>query len=71
MSLVFTKKEEFCKLVLERVEVSGSYMDAILEVCELWKIEPDACGNLLSNPLKEKVRAEATEKKFFPTVKKL
>ena len=73
MSLVFTKKEEFCILVMERVEASddGSYMEAILEVCELWDIEPDACGGMLTQPIKEKVKAEAIDKKFFPKVKTL
>ena len=40
-------------------------MSAILKVCELNGIEPEGAKRLLSNPLKEKLEAEAESLKMI------
>ena len=40
-------------------------MSAILKVCELNNVEPEGAKRLLSNPLKEKLTAEAEKLKLI------
>ena len=40
-------------------------MSAILKVCELNNVEPEGANRLLSNPLKEKLTAEAEKLKLI------
>ena len=44
-------------------------MSAILKICEDNKIEPEGAKRLLSNPLKEKLEAEAESLKLINRVK--
>ena len=59
-------KKEFTEQV-ERLCMSGKadIMSAILKVCELNSIEPEGAKRLLSNPLKEKLEAEAESLKMI------
>ena len=50
----FTEQVE--KLIMRGTEV----MDACVKVCEMNNIEPESAKRLLSQPLKEKLEAEAT-----------
>lgn len=50
----FTEQVE--KLIMRGTEV----MDACIKVCEMNNIEPESAKRLLSQPLKEKLEAEAT-----------
>ena len=51
--------EEIEKLVKESRDLS--YIDAIVLFCENNSIEVDSVSKLISKPLKEKIRCEATE----------
>ena len=44
-------------------------MSAILKVCELNNVEPEGAKRLLSNPLKEKLTAEAEKLKLINSEK--
>ena len=55
-------RKEFSEQV-ERLIVRGrgaDIMSAIVKVCELNNVEPESAKRLLSQPLKEKLEAEAT-----------
>lgn len=56
-------KKDFTEQV-ERLAARGrgtDIMSAIIKVCELNKLEPESAKRLLSNPLKEKLEAEASK----------
>lgn len=58
--LPFQRKDEFNRTVMRLVvENKLSYIDSILEVCEIFEIEPDAVGGMISEPIKSKVEEEA------------
>jgi len=60
----FTEKVE--RLIVDkRTDVMG----AILKICEDNNIEPEGAKRLLSNPLKEKLEAEAESLKLINRVK--
>lgn len=63
-------KKEFTEKV-ERliVDKRTDVMSAILKICEDNKIEPEGAKRLLSNPLKEKLEAEAESLKLINRVK--
>ena len=51
------------------VKTSGTtYMDAILDYCEKNQMEPDTIAPLISQPLREKLEADARELNFLPKV---
>ena len=55
-------RKEFSEQV-ERLIVRGrgaDIMSAIVKVCELNNVEPESAKRLISQPLKEKLEAEAT-----------
>ncbi len=60
--MMITRKE-FSEQV-ERLIASGKgntdVMSAIIKICEVNKVEPESAKRLISNPLKEKLEAEAT-----------
>ena len=54
--------EEIEKLVLA---YNFNYIDAIVHYCDENKIEVDSVSKLISKPLKEKIKAQATELNFL------
>ena len=62
----FISKDKFAedieKMVLDR---SLSYIDAIVEYCSENDIELDGVNKLVSKPLKEKLKYEATQLNFL------
>lgn len=58
-------KQQFAEKV-ERIVKSGtSYFDAIQTVCDKHEIEYEAAGNYISGPLREKINAEAIDRKML------
>ena len=56
-------RKEFTEQVeklLSKPKAASDVMSAIIRVCELNNIEPESAKRLLSQPLKEKLEAEAT-----------
>ena len=62
----FISKDKFAEEI-ESIVLNGqhSYIEAIVEYCEQNEIELDTVGKLVSRPLKEKIRYEATELNFL------
>lgn len=54
--------QEIEKLVIEE---GVSYIDAIIAFCEINKIDIESVPKLISKPLKEKIKYEATELNFL------
>lgn len=48
-----------------------SYIDAVLEACEEFKVEPDAVSNILSAPIKENLEVEGQQLNILPKKNKL
>ena len=62
----FISKDKFAEDIEALVQVRRcSYIDAIVVYCELNEIELDTVNKLVSRPLKEKIRYEATELNFL------
>jgi hypothetical protein len=63
-------KKEFTEQV-ERILSTGKadVMSAILKICEINNLEPEGAKRLLSNPLKEKLEAEAKSLKMIDRTK--
>ena len=62
----FISKDKFAEDIEALVQARRcSYIDAIVEYCELHEIELDTVNKLVSRPLKEKIRYEATELNFL------
>ena len=59
-------KKEFTEQV-EKLLIGGKtdVMGAIIKVCENNKVEPESAKRLISQPLKEKLEAEATNLKMI------
>tara|TARA_B100001778_G_C18080907_1_gene402924 strand:+ start:197 stop:427 length:231 start_codon:yes stop_codon:yes gene_type:complete len=52
-------KKEFTEQVEVLLSKGATVMDAIIKVCEVNKIEPESTKRLLSDPLKQRLEAEA------------
>ena len=52
-------KKEFTEQVEVLLSKGAMVRDAIIKVCEVNKIEPESTKRLLSDPLKERLEAEA------------
>jgi hypothetical protein len=50
---------------LVQVNVEMNYIDAIVHFCEKNNIDLDSVPKLISKPLKEKIKCEATELNFL------
>jgi hypothetical protein len=57
----FSKKVE--KYVQER---GGSYIDAVLSLCEEYEIEPPIVARALSKPVVEKIKMEGQDLNLLP-----
>ena len=62
-------KKEFTEQV-EKLLIGGKtdVMGAIIKVCDDNKVEPESAKRLISQPLKEKLEADARELNFLPRV---
>lgn len=49
-------------IVIDDPEVS--YIEAILEVCEVYSIEPEAASKLITKPIKDRVEIEARKRNY-------
>ena len=62
----FLSKDKFAEDIESLVlETKMSYIDAIVQYCEDNNIEVDSVNKLVSKPLKEKIRWEATELNYL------
>jgi len=62
----FLTKEKFAEHIEIMVRDNDiSYIDAIVEYCEKNSIEIETVGKLISKPLKDKIKFEATELNFL------
>ena len=62
----FVSRKKFTELIEEFARETGlSYIDAIVEYCEDKNIDVESVGKLISKPLKEKIRYEATELNYL------
>jgi len=63
---VFSKEVE--KYVLKN---GGDYIDAVLEVCEKYNMEPQLAAKFLSQPIIEKLHVEGQKTNILPNTAKL
>lgn len=62
----FVSKEKFAKDIENLVLTKQmSYIDAMVEYCEINGIEVESVAKLISKPLKDKLRFEATELNYL------
>ena len=63
----FSKEiEELCKTKKE----GFAYIDAILELCEKYGVEPESVAKLLTKPIREKLKAEFEDRNMMRGSKK-
>ena len=63
----FLSKSKFSKLIENTViEKSIGYMEAIILVCDIHKIEPEDVRKFVSPIIKDKLEAEAMELNLLP-----
>lgn len=60
MGSIVNLDHDFSKEVeeLTRTRKNGKYMEAIIDLCEKYGIEPESAAKLLSKPIREKLKAE-------------
>ena len=62
----FVSREKFTESIENHVKKTGmTYIDAIVEYCDDNKIDIESVNKLISKPLKEKIRFEATELNYL------
>lgn len=67
MAEEFLSKSRFSKMIEEAVlEKKMSYMDAILDICDKNKIEPEDVRKFVSPIIKDKLEAEAMSLNLLP-----
>ena len=49
-------------------ESGGTYMDALLDYCEKYQLEPEMIKPLITKSLKEKVEVDARNLNYLPKV---
>ena len=52
-------------------EKNITHMDAILEYCIKYEVEPDSITGLIQKPLRDKIEANARDLNFLPKMGKL
>lgn len=63
----FMSKAKFSKLVEKQVmEKKLSYIDAVVEACDITNIDPEDVKKFISPVIKEKIEAEAMALNFLP-----
>ena len=67
MILTEEQKTGFSKKVENYIrEKGGSYIDAVLSLCEEYEIEPPLVAKSLSKPLVEKIKIEGQDLNLIP-----
>ena len=67
MILTEEQKTGFSKKVENYIsEKGGSYIDAVLSLCEEYEIEPPLVAKSLSKPLGEKIKIEGQDLNLIP-----
>lgn len=67
MILTEEQKTGFSKKVENYIrEKGGSYIDAVLSLCEEYQIEPPLVAKSLSKPLVEKIKIEGQDLNLLP-----
>ena len=67
MILTEEQKTGFSKKVENYIrEKGGSYIDAVLSLCEEYEIEPPLVAKSLSKPLVEKIKIEGQDLNLLP-----
>ena len=62
----FVSKEKFAEEIEKIVKTSQmNYIDAIVEYCTINNIEVESVSKLISKPLKDKLRYDATELNYL------
>jgi hypothetical protein len=62
----FISKDKFAEDIESLVlKTRMNYIDAIVEYCDTNSIEMDSVSKLISKPLKEKIKRDATELNFL------
>jgi len=69
--MLFKEIEGFTEEVVEMAEKSGSYIEAVLELCEKYNIEPQVAAKMLSKPIIEKIEREGMSTNILPQVPSL
>jgi hypothetical protein len=63
----FMSKTKFSKLVEKQVmEKKLSYIDAVVEACDITNIDPEDVKKFISPVIKEKIEAEAMALNYLP-----
>jgi hypothetical protein len=63
----FMNRAKFGKLIEEQVvDKKLSYMDSVIETCEITNIDPQDVKKFISNVIREKIEAEAMSLNFLP-----
>jgi hypothetical protein len=63
----FLTKNRFTQLIQDTVgEYKISYLEAVIQVCELNNIEPEDSKKFISPVIKDKLEAEAKQLNFLP-----
>lgn len=65
-SINLTQKD-FSRQIYEIVNTKRStYIDAVLELCDIYGIEPDSVNKLISKPIKEQLEIEGRKINLIP-----
>ena len=63
----FMNRSRFTKLIESQVlEKRLSYIDAVVEVCDITNIDPEDVKKFISPVVKEKIEAEAMKLNYLP-----
>jgi hypothetical protein len=65
--LEFMNRAKFGKMIEKQViDKKLSYIDAVIETCEITNIDPQDVKKFVSNVIREKIEAEAMSLNFLP-----
>lgn len=65
--LEFMNRAKFGKMIEKQViDKKLSYIDAVIETCEITNIDPQDVKKFISNVIREKIEAEAMSLNFLP-----
>ena len=71
MVFIDQEQENFSKQVENYVlQNGGTYLDAVICICEKTNVSPELAGKMISQPLKEKLQMEATRLNYNINVPK-
>lgn len=63
----FMNRAKFSKIIESQViDKKLSYMDAVIETCDMTNIDPQDVKKFISKVIKEKIEAEAMSLNFLP-----